>query len=336
MMSLCQLLSILELFHIADGIEKARLLPRFIQLCGDRYPHELLCAMDSPSPPMLWTRYTLCIPLYILSVATEDHRRLIGPQRERRADGRGVGDRVAAAAGEAAATGPLEPEDETEMTRSHHKGHLGTLRGQKLNTKTYLNTVNGRVETLTEHVEAGERPRRRTEHPEPHGTRVQLQTVQLQTVQLQMVQLQMVQLQMVQLQMVQLQTVQLQTVQLQMVQLQMVQLQMFQLCFGQRIKLTLVVWLLQGSLSSSSARLRGIPSRHCGRARSASDSSPYRACCRTWGLEAGCHGNHVALMPRRRGMAWSPQETTAAAKTWNRNSSSHSIRLETPVRRADR
>lgn len=31
-MSLCQLLSILELFHIADGIEKARLLPRFIQV----------------------------------------------------------------------------------------------------------------------------------------------------------------------------------------------------------------------------------------------------------------------------------------------------------------
>ncbi|XP_056298146.1 very-long-chain (3R)-3-hydroxyacyl-CoA dehydratase 4 isoform X3 [Pseudoliparis swirei] len=103
MMSLCQLLSILELFHIADGIEKARLLPRFIQVleknlllimvimleeiqskpvvCAQlflwnvldlvRYPHELLCAMDSPSPPMLWTRYTLCIPLYILSVATE-------------------------------------------------------------------------------------------------------------------------------------------------------------------------------------------------------------------------------------------------------------------------
>ena len=32
-MSLCQLLSILELFHIADRIEKARLLPRFIQVC---------------------------------------------------------------------------------------------------------------------------------------------------------------------------------------------------------------------------------------------------------------------------------------------------------------
>lgn len=32
-MSLCQLLSILELFHIADGIEKARLLPRFVQVC---------------------------------------------------------------------------------------------------------------------------------------------------------------------------------------------------------------------------------------------------------------------------------------------------------------
>ncbi|XP_075943328.1 very-long-chain (3R)-3-hydroxyacyl-CoA dehydratase 4 isoform X1 [Anarhichas minor] len=103
MMSLCQLLSILELFHIADGIEKARLLPRFIQVmeknfllimvimleevqskpvvCAQlflwnildllRYPHELLCVMDTPSIPMLWTRYTLYIPLYILSVATE-------------------------------------------------------------------------------------------------------------------------------------------------------------------------------------------------------------------------------------------------------------------------
>ncbi|XP_068443630.1 very-long-chain (3R)-3-hydroxyacyl-CoA dehydratase 4 [Clinocottus analis] len=103
MMSLCQLLSILELFHIADGIEKARLLPRFVQImeknlllimvimleeiqskpvvCAQlflwnildlvRYPHELLCVMDTPSVPMLWTRYTLCIPLYILSVATE-------------------------------------------------------------------------------------------------------------------------------------------------------------------------------------------------------------------------------------------------------------------------
>lgn len=32
--SLCQLFSILELYHIADGIEKARLLPRFIQVCA--------------------------------------------------------------------------------------------------------------------------------------------------------------------------------------------------------------------------------------------------------------------------------------------------------------
>ncbi|XP_049423986.1 very-long-chain (3R)-3-hydroxyacyl-CoA dehydratase 4 isoform X2 [Epinephelus fuscoguttatus] len=102
-MSLCQLLSILELFHIADGIEKARLLPRFVQVmeknillimvimleeiqskpvvCAQfflwnildllRYPHELLCVMDKPSIAMLWIRYTLWIPLYILSVATE-------------------------------------------------------------------------------------------------------------------------------------------------------------------------------------------------------------------------------------------------------------------------
>lgn len=102
-MSLCQLLSILELFHIADGIEKARLLPRFVQVMEKnillimvimleeiqskpvvcvqfflwnildllRYPHELLCVMAKPSIAMLWTRYTLWIPLYILSVATE-------------------------------------------------------------------------------------------------------------------------------------------------------------------------------------------------------------------------------------------------------------------------
>ncbi|XP_078131643.1 very-long-chain (3R)-3-hydroxyacyl-CoA dehydratase 4 isoform X2 [Sander vitreus] len=36
-----------------------------------RYPHELLCVMDTPSTAMLWARYTLWIPLYILSVATE-------------------------------------------------------------------------------------------------------------------------------------------------------------------------------------------------------------------------------------------------------------------------
>ncbi|XP_029609590.1 very-long-chain (3R)-3-hydroxyacyl-CoA dehydratase 4 isoform X2 [Salmo trutta] len=62
-MSLCQLLSVLELFHIADGIEKARLLPR--------YPHVLLCLMGTDSFGMLWARYTLSIPIYIMSVITE-------------------------------------------------------------------------------------------------------------------------------------------------------------------------------------------------------------------------------------------------------------------------
>ncbi|XP_014878088.1 very-long-chain (3R)-3-hydroxyacyl-CoA dehydratase-like isoform X1 [Poecilia latipinna] len=102
-MSLCQLLSILEIFHIADGIEKARLLPRFIQVIEKnillimvimleeiqskpvvcvqfflwnildllRYPHELLCVMERPSVAMLWSRYSLWIPLYILSVIIE-------------------------------------------------------------------------------------------------------------------------------------------------------------------------------------------------------------------------------------------------------------------------
>ncbi|XP_016887930.1 very-long-chain (3R)-3-hydroxyacyl-CoA dehydratase 4 isoform X1 [Cynoglossus semilaevis] len=103
MMSACQLFSILELFHIADGIERARLLPRFVQvmeknlllilvimleeiqskpvICVQflswnildllRYPLELLRIMDTPSVSMLWIRYTLWIPVYILSVATE-------------------------------------------------------------------------------------------------------------------------------------------------------------------------------------------------------------------------------------------------------------------------
>lgn len=84
--------------------------------------------------------------------------------------------------------------------------------------------------------------------------------------------------------------------------------------------LTLCLWLLQGSLPSSWARLSGIPNRHWGRAFPTWDSSPYRLCFRIWGLDSGCHGNHVALTPRRRGTTWSPQETTAAAKTWNRKS----------------
>ncbi|XP_054912494.1 very-long-chain (3R)-3-hydroxyacyl-CoA dehydratase 4 isoform X1 [Poeciliopsis prolifica] len=102
-MSLCQLLSILEIFHIADGIEKARLLPRFIQVIEKnillivvimleeiqskpvvcvqfflwnilallRYPYELLCVVKRPSVAMLWSRYSLWIPLYILSVVIE-------------------------------------------------------------------------------------------------------------------------------------------------------------------------------------------------------------------------------------------------------------------------
>ncbi|XP_054912495.1 very-long-chain (3R)-3-hydroxyacyl-CoA dehydratase 4 isoform X2 [Poeciliopsis prolifica] len=105
-MSLCQLLSILEIFHIADGIEKARLLPRFIQVIEKnillivvimleeiqskpvvcvqfflwnilallRYPYELLCVVKRPSVAMLWSRYSLWIPLYILSVVIEGVR----------------------------------------------------------------------------------------------------------------------------------------------------------------------------------------------------------------------------------------------------------------------
>ncbi|XP_062850160.1 very-long-chain (3R)-3-hydroxyacyl-CoA dehydratase 4 isoform X2 [Trichomycterus rosablanca] len=104
MMSVCQLLSILELFHIADEIEENRLLPRFVQVVERnfllfllisqseiqskpivcvlfylwntlgllRYPYQLLCLISTPSFNMLWVRHTIYIPVYILSVITED------------------------------------------------------------------------------------------------------------------------------------------------------------------------------------------------------------------------------------------------------------------------
>ncbi|XP_062850159.1 very-long-chain (3R)-3-hydroxyacyl-CoA dehydratase 4 isoform X1 [Trichomycterus rosablanca] len=103
MMSVCQLLSILELFHIADEIEENRLLPRFVQVVERnfllfllisqseiqskpivcvlfylwntlgllRYPYQLLCLISTPSFNMLWVRHTIYIPVYILSVITE-------------------------------------------------------------------------------------------------------------------------------------------------------------------------------------------------------------------------------------------------------------------------
>ncbi|XP_030018522.1 very-long-chain (3R)-3-hydroxyacyl-CoA dehydratase 4 [Sphaeramia orbicularis] len=102
-MGLCQMFSILELFHIADRIEKARLLPRFIHVLEKnvllvilvkledvqskpvvsvlffswnlldmlRYPYEVMCVMSKPSPLMLWSRYTLWIPLYVVTVVIE-------------------------------------------------------------------------------------------------------------------------------------------------------------------------------------------------------------------------------------------------------------------------
>ncbi|KAJ8262542.1 hypothetical protein GJAV_G00167590 [Gymnothorax javanicus] len=102
--SLCQLMSVLELFHIADGLEKAELLPRFIQVLErnfvlfvviisqeevqsksvvcilfflwstldlSRYPHGLLALFYTPSFNMLWIRHTLWIPLYPLAVLAE-------------------------------------------------------------------------------------------------------------------------------------------------------------------------------------------------------------------------------------------------------------------------
>ncbi|KAL7876130.1 hypothetical protein AOLI_G00110930 [Acnodon oligacanthus] len=103
MMCVCQLLSVLELFHIADGLEESRLLPRLVQVIERnfllyliisqeefqsktivcalfylwnisdllRYPYELLCLISTPSFSMLWARHTISIPVYILSVIAE-------------------------------------------------------------------------------------------------------------------------------------------------------------------------------------------------------------------------------------------------------------------------
>ncbi|XP_067308101.1 very-long-chain (3R)-3-hydroxyacyl-CoA dehydratase 4 [Pseudorasbora parva] len=103
MMGVCQLLSLLELFHIADGFEESRLFPRFMQVmernvllfllisleefqskpivCVQfylwnilgllRYPHELFCLTGTPYFKMLWVHQTLSVPVYFLSAVTE-------------------------------------------------------------------------------------------------------------------------------------------------------------------------------------------------------------------------------------------------------------------------
>ncbi|XP_077083946.1 very-long-chain (3R)-3-hydroxyacyl-CoA dehydratase 4 isoform X3 [Siphateles boraxobius] len=102
-MGVCQLLSLLELFHIADGFEECRLFPRLMQVmernvllfllisleefqtkpivCVQfylwnilgllRYPHELFCLTGTPYLKMLWVHQTLSVPVYLLSAVTE-------------------------------------------------------------------------------------------------------------------------------------------------------------------------------------------------------------------------------------------------------------------------
>ncbi|XP_061137080.1 very-long-chain (3R)-3-hydroxyacyl-CoA dehydratase 4 isoform X2 [Syngnathus typhle] len=188
-MSFCQLLSVLEIFHIADRIEKARLLPRLIQVLEKnlllltlirldevqskpvvclqlffwnisdllRYPHEVMCVMDAPSATMLWARYTLWIPVYVLSAVTEGDpvRSILGDDLPGDAlHGAGIvvgGERngggarpsaacpgglaaaprvgsfahsVAVAEGEAASAGEVGQEDEKEVTRKKIKQHV--------------------------------------------------------------------------------------------------------------------------------------------------------------------------------------------------------------------
>ncbi|NXC89989.1 HACD4 dehydratase, partial [Cercotrichas coryphoeus] len=104
-MRLCQLLSVLEILHILIGIDKSRLLPRFLQVTTEnitssfvqvrmihtgndpqlssstcilstahllssycRYTYNMLARMGIYYLPLTWLNFSLCIPLYPLSV----------------------------------------------------------------------------------------------------------------------------------------------------------------------------------------------------------------------------------------------------------------------------
>ncbi|XP_037228636.1 very-long-chain (3R)-3-hydroxyacyl-CoA dehydratase 4 isoform X3 [Falco biarmicus] len=100
-MRLCQLLSILEILHILTGIDKSRLFPRFLQITERiivlfvvinsqeevqgkyivcvlfflwnildvvRYTYDMLARMGIYYLPLTWLNFSLCIPLYPLSV----------------------------------------------------------------------------------------------------------------------------------------------------------------------------------------------------------------------------------------------------------------------------
>lgn len=100
-MRLCQLLSVLEILHILIGIDKSRLLPRFLQITERivvlfvvinsqeevqgkyivcvlfflwnlldvvRYTYNMLARMGIHYLPLTWLNFSLCILLYPLSV----------------------------------------------------------------------------------------------------------------------------------------------------------------------------------------------------------------------------------------------------------------------------
>ncbi|NXY74041.1 HACD4 dehydratase, partial [Glareola pratincola] len=100
-MRLCQLLSILEILHILIGIDKSRLFPRFLQITERiivlfvvinsqeevqgkyivcvlfflwnlldvvRYTYNMLARTGIYYLPLTWLNFSLCIPLYPLSV----------------------------------------------------------------------------------------------------------------------------------------------------------------------------------------------------------------------------------------------------------------------------
>ncbi|XP_021236903.1 very-long-chain (3R)-3-hydroxyacyl-CoA dehydratase 4 isoform X3 [Numida meleagris] len=100
-MRFCQLLSLLEILHILIGIDKSRLFPRFLQITERiivlfvvinsqeevqgkyivcvlfflwnlldvvRYTYSMLARVGIHYLPLTWLNFSLCIPLYLLSV----------------------------------------------------------------------------------------------------------------------------------------------------------------------------------------------------------------------------------------------------------------------------
>ncbi|XP_034159239.1 very-long-chain (3R)-3-hydroxyacyl-CoA dehydratase 4 isoform X3 [Pangasianodon hypophthalmus] len=63
MMSMCQLLSVLELFHIADGIEESQLLPRLVQVIERNFLLFLIISQEE-----FQSKTVVCVLFYLWNI----------------------------------------------------------------------------------------------------------------------------------------------------------------------------------------------------------------------------------------------------------------------------